>query len=98
MAFSTKIKGNHHLQGNVQVYNVRIPDPSIPQNKGPNGCPRVLPFVEQVLAHFQHAAEAYGAPSLRLGRNPFGPSSLCIRFLFERFSQDFGAGAASVVC
>ena len=24
-AFSTKIKGNHHLQGNVQVYNVRIP-------------------------------------------------------------------------
>ena len=25
MAFSTKIKGNHHLQGNVQVYNVRIP-------------------------------------------------------------------------
>ena len=21
MAFSTKIKGNHHLQGNVQVYN-----------------------------------------------------------------------------
>ena len=26
MAFSTKINGNHHLQGNVQVYNVRIPD------------------------------------------------------------------------
>ena len=25
MAFSAKIKGNHHLQGNVQVYNVRIP-------------------------------------------------------------------------
>ena len=25
MAFSTKIKGNHDLQGNVQVYNVRIP-------------------------------------------------------------------------
>ena len=25
MAFSTKIKGNHHLQGNVQVYNVSIP-------------------------------------------------------------------------
>ena len=25
MAFSTKIKGNHHLQGNVQVSNVRIP-------------------------------------------------------------------------
>ena len=25
MAFSTKIKGHHHLQGNVQVYNVRIP-------------------------------------------------------------------------
>ena len=25
MAFSIKIKGNHHLQGNVQVYNVRIP-------------------------------------------------------------------------
>ena len=25
MAFSTKIKGTHHLQGNVQVYNVRIP-------------------------------------------------------------------------
>ena len=24
-AFSTKIKGNHHLQGNVQLYNVRIP-------------------------------------------------------------------------
>ena len=23
MAFSTKIKGHHHLQGNVQVYNVR---------------------------------------------------------------------------
>ena len=23
--FSTKTKGNHHLQGNVQVYNVRIP-------------------------------------------------------------------------
>ena len=27
MAFSTKIQGNHHLQGNVQVYNVRIPAP-----------------------------------------------------------------------
>ena len=25
MAFSTKLTGNHHLQGNVQVYNVRIP-------------------------------------------------------------------------
>ena len=25
MAFSTKIKGNHNLQGNVQLYNVRIP-------------------------------------------------------------------------
>ena len=25
MAFSTKIKGHHHLQGNVQVYNVRTP-------------------------------------------------------------------------
>ena len=25
MVFSTKIRGNHHLQGNVQVYNVRIP-------------------------------------------------------------------------
>ena len=25
MACSTKITGNHHLQGNVQVYNVRIP-------------------------------------------------------------------------
>ena len=25
MAFSTKTKGNHHLQGNVQAYNVRIP-------------------------------------------------------------------------
>ena len=25
MFFSTKIKGNHHLQGDVQVYNVRIP-------------------------------------------------------------------------
>ena len=23
--FNTKIKGNHHLRGNVQVYNVRIP-------------------------------------------------------------------------
>ena len=23
---STKIKGKHHVQGNVQVYNVRIPD------------------------------------------------------------------------
>ena len=26
MAFSTKMRGNHHLQGNVQVYNLRIPD------------------------------------------------------------------------
>ena len=25
MAFSTNIKGHHHLQGNVQVYNVRMP-------------------------------------------------------------------------
>ena len=25
MAFPTKTKGHHHLQGNVQVYNVRIP-------------------------------------------------------------------------
>ena len=25
MFFSSKIKGNRHLQGNVQVYNVRIP-------------------------------------------------------------------------
>ena len=38
MAFSTKIKGNHHLQGNVQVHNVRIPEAiakkhaNLPQN------------------------------------------------------------------
>ena len=25
MFFSAKMKGHHHLQGNVQVYNVRIP-------------------------------------------------------------------------
>ena len=25
MAFSTRMKGHHHLQGNVQVYSVRIP-------------------------------------------------------------------------
>ena len=25
MAFSSKIQGHHHLQGNVQVYTVRIP-------------------------------------------------------------------------
>ena len=25
MAFSAKIKGSHHLQGNVQVYNIKIP-------------------------------------------------------------------------
>ena len=25
LAFSTQAKGSHHLQGNVQVYNVRIP-------------------------------------------------------------------------
>ena len=25
MAFSAKIQWNHHLQGNVQVYNVKIP-------------------------------------------------------------------------
>ena len=25
VAFFQQIKGNHHLQGNVQVYNVRIP-------------------------------------------------------------------------
>ena len=25
MAFSSKINGNYNLQGNVQVYNVRIP-------------------------------------------------------------------------
>ena len=25
MVFSSKIGGNHHLQGNVQVYNARIP-------------------------------------------------------------------------
>ena len=31
MAFSTKIKGNHHLQGNVQAYNVRIPALEPPQ-------------------------------------------------------------------
>ena len=29
MAFSTKIKGNHYLQGNVQVYTVRIPTESL---------------------------------------------------------------------
>ena len=26
MFFSSKIKRNHHLQGNAQVHNVRIPD------------------------------------------------------------------------
>ena len=25
VGISTKIKGNHHVQGNAQVYNVRIP-------------------------------------------------------------------------
>ena len=25
MAFSAKIRGTHHVQGNVQVYNLRIP-------------------------------------------------------------------------
>ena len=31
MAFSTKIKGTHHLQGNVQVYNVRIKGTQLPR-------------------------------------------------------------------
>ena len=29
MFCSTKIKGTHHLQGNVQVYNVRIPENTV---------------------------------------------------------------------
>ena len=33
MASFTKMKGNHHLEGNVQVYNVRIPVE--PQSCGP---------------------------------------------------------------
>ena len=42
MAFSTKIKGNDHLQGNAPVYNVRIP---VEKNGKPtpgihaSGCP-----------------------------------------------------------
>ena len=39
MAFSTKIKGNHHLQGNVQVYNVRIEKTrAVQRNYTPNPC------------------------------------------------------------
>ena len=33
--FFTKIKGNHHLQENVQVYNVGILDKSTPRGLGP---------------------------------------------------------------
>ena len=29
LLFSARIKGNQHLQGNVQVYNVRIPVESL---------------------------------------------------------------------
>ena len=35
IAFCTNIKGHHHLQGNVQVYNVRIPETP----KGEDHCP-----------------------------------------------------------
>ena len=43
--FNTKIKGNHHLQGNVQVYNVRIPvllQRNAPEGEGGGGSNRRL--------------------------------------------------------
>ena len=61
MAFSTKIKGHHHLQGNVQVYIVRIPalaylvDPlrffgsvfsNLQIGKCPNFKRRILAFIQ----------------------------------------------------
>ena len=46
MAFSTNIKETQHLQGNVQVYNVRIPVPEA-SSSFPTGSPR---FREDLIA------------------------------------------------
>ena len=42
--FSTKIKGNHHLQGNVQVYDVRIPALAGGSRGLHFGFPKCVPF------------------------------------------------------
>ena len=62
MAFSTKIKGHHHLQGNVQVYNVRIPvlfpihtrslfgeGGVLFAGRGPHKCPKVMGYRVQLV-------------------------------------------------
>ena len=52
--FNTKIKGNHHLQGNVQVYNVRIPVPLVVWTKSHtyhnSSCEDVVRVSQRLLA------------------------------------------------
>ena len=46
--FNTKVKGHHHLQGDVQVYNVRIPEKLNLQDLLANGEAWVLMFAFSV--------------------------------------------------
>ena len=55
MAFSTKIKGNRHLQGHVQVYNVRIPA------KMPTFAPG-FPLPQDCVEHINRIARVLAQP------------------------------------
>ena len=58
MAFSTKINGSHHLQGNVQVYNVRIPA------KPHSGFPSMLSGVHALSEVGAHQAGQFSSHQL----------------------------------
>ena len=85
MAFSTKIQGNHHVQGNVQVYNVRnavLRSPTLFCGR------RFVPFGFQLLA---------AGPGFRPSTSTFFPVGFP-RFgavqQQKRGQNDFGFGAA----
>ena len=65
--FNTKIEGHHHLQGNVQVYNVRIPleGPGVqPPQTDPNHAPIALP------PHSAWSCSTFGTRSLKQENAP----------------------------
>ena len=75
MAFSTKIKATHHLQGNVQVYSVRIPEVLLASFKETN----FQPFAGAGLSAGRHPQPLGLCPARREQREGAGGCGLLRR-------------------
>ena len=80
VAFSTQIEGNHHLQGNVQVYNVRIP-----AQVASDFLPTNSRKLRKAFVNGEHSKEVLRLPWNRLGEGRSWVIKSCVGFRNRRF-------------